>query len=83
MGIKAIAITSDGEVFENSRYLSKFTAKLIREQRRLSLKQKSSKNRDKQRIKVARVHEKIANQRLDGIHKMTTELVKANDVICI
>ncbi|MFR3345923.1 MAG: transposase [Anaerobutyricum sp.] len=58
-------------------------AKLVREQRRLSRKQKGSHNRDKQRIRVARVHEKVTNQRNDFLQKQSTMLVRENQTICI
>ena len=57
--------------------------KLIREQRRLSRKQKDSHNRGKQRLRVARVHEKIANQRNDFLQKQSTMLVRENQTICV
>ncbi|NLH87879.1 MAG: transposase, partial [Firmicutes bacterium] len=57
--------------------------KLARLFRQLSRKPKGSKNRDKARIKVARLHEKIANQRRDAIHKSTTQLVHGYDLICM
>ena len=57
--------------------------KLIREQRKLSRKQKGSINRNKQRIKVALVHEKITNQRNDFLQKQSTMLVRENQTICI
>ena len=57
--------------------------KLIREQRRLSRKQKDSNNREKQRIRVARVYEKVTNQRNDFLQKQSTMLVRENQTICI
>ena len=57
--------------------------KLIREQRRLSRKQKDSHNREKQRIRVARVYEKVTNQRNDFLQKQSTMLVRENQTICI
>lgn len=83
LGLKIIAITSNGMIYENNKYLLKSEAKLRREQKSLSRKTIGSNNWKKQRIKVARIHEKIKNQRLDAIHKMTTELVKNYDIICI
>ncbi len=83
LGLKSIAVTSDQAVYENHKYLSKSEKKLVRQQRRLSGRQIGSKNREKQRVKVAKVHEKIANQRLEGIHNMTAQIVKNYDVICI
>lgn len=65
LGIKEFAITSDGEMIENPKYLRKSEKKLRKLQKDLSRCQKGSKNREKCRIKVAKQHEKIANQRKD------------------
>ncbi len=59
MGIKTFYSDSNGNTVSNPRYLERSMRKLIREQRRLSRKRKDSHNREKQRIKVARVHEKV------------------------
>jgi putative transposase len=83
VGLKEFAVLSDGEKIENHKYLRKSEKKLIREQRRLSRKPKGSNNRNKARIKVARIHEKISNQRNDSMHNLTTELVKTYDVISV
>ena len=83
LGIKEFAITSDGEMIENPKYLKKSLDKLAKLQRELSRKSKGGSNRNKARIKVARQYEKIANQRKDFLHKLSTELVRNNDVICI
>ena len=83
MGLKAFAITSDGVEYPNHKYLSKSQKKLAKLQRQLSRKTKGSHNREKARIKVARLQEHIANQRNDAIHKMTTQLVRDNDTICM
>ena len=83
LGIKELAITSDGEMIFNPKHLAKAQKKLARLQRQLSRKSKGGKNRDKARIKVARMHEHIANQRCDAIHKMTTNLVRDYDLICM
>ena len=83
LGLKAIAITSDDAEYANHHHLNKSTKKLAREQRRLSRKQSGSANYEKQRVKVARVHEDVANQRNDSIHKMTTGLARGYDVICM
>ena len=61
VGIKEFYSDSNGNVANNPKYMEKSMRKLIREQRRLSRKQKDSNNRNKQRIKVAKVHEKITN----------------------
>ena len=74
MGLKALCTCSDGTVFENNRYLAKSEKKLRREQKRLSRKKKGSANRNRQRIKVAKVNKKIANQRKDAIEKATAEI---------
>jgi len=81
LGLTAIAITSDGTDKPNHKFLSKSSKKLAREQRRLSRKTTGGSNYGKQRIKVAKVHEQIAAKRIDSIHKMTTELVRKNDII--
>ena len=83
LGIKEFAITSDGEMIENPKYLKKSLDKLAKLQRELSRKSKGGSNRNKARIKVARQYEKIANQRKDFLHKLSTELIKNNDLICI
>lgn len=83
IGIKEIAITSDGKTYHNNHFLKKNERKLARLDRRLSKKVKGSKNWEKARIKLARLHEHIANQRRDAIQKMTTELIRENDIICI
>lgn len=57
--------------------------KLVREQRRLSRKQKGSNNRKKQRVKVALVHERITNQRNDFLQKQSTLLIRENQTVCI
>ena len=83
MGIKSYAITSDGAEHPNPKYLSKSLHKLARLQRQLSRKTKKSNRREKARLQVARLHEHIANQRQDMLHKMSTEIIRQNDVICI
>ena len=83
VGIKAFYSDSNGNTVSNPRYLERAMRKLIREQRRLSRKQEDSHNRGKQRLRVARVHEKIANQRNDFLQKQSTMLVRENQTICI
>lgn len=88
LGIKDLAITSDGEVFENQEYLKQNLAKLRIEQRSLQRKFKKgakeqSKNYYKQKLKVAKLYEKISNQRKDGLHKITTYLASTYETICI
>lgn len=83
LGLKEIAITSDGQHIPNPKHLAKSQKKLAKLQRQLSRKPKDSANREKARVKVARLHEHIANQRLDKIHKMTTILVQDYDLIAM
>lgn len=83
LGIKEFCITSDGEMIPNPKYLKKSLDKLAKLQRGLSRKSKGSSNRNKARIKVARLQEHIANQRKDFLQKLSTEIIRNNDVICI
>ena len=83
LGLKDFAITSDGEVFENPKWLRKQEKKLKKAQRSLSRKKKGSKNREKARIKVAKIHERITNQRKDYLHKISSYITNENQVIVI
>lgn len=83
LGLTDFAITSDEVKYDNPRYLQKSLNKLAKEQRKLSRKKKGSKNRNKQRIKVAKLYEKITNQRKDFLHKLSSELINENQVICL
>lgn len=83
MGLKSFAITSDGVEYENHRYLRKSQKKLARLQRQLSRKTKGSRRREKARVKVAQLHEKVVNQRNDTLHKLSTALVRDYDLIAI
>ena len=83
LGIKDFAITSDGEKFENPKFLRKSEKRLKILQQSLSKKQKGSKNREKVRIKLAKQHEKVANQRTDFLQKLSTDLVKNHDLIAL
>lgn len=83
VGIKEFYSDSNGNVVANPKHLEKSMRKLIREQRKLSRKQKGSNNRNKQRVKVALVHEKITNQRNDFLQKESTKLIRENQTICI
>lgn len=82
LGIKDFCITSDGLKYSNPHFLKKSEHKLIRCQRKLSRKSRGSNNYDKQRIKLAKIHEKINNQRTDFLQKLSTSLVKEYDIIC-
>ena len=83
LGIKDFAITSDEAVIENPKYLQKSLNKLGILQRKLSRKSKGSSNRNKARIKIARLFEKISNQREDFLQKLSTMLIKEYDIICM
>lgn len=83
MGLKAFAITSDGMEYPNHKHLTKSQKKLAKLQRQLSRKTKGSNRREKARIQVARLHEHVANQRADMLHKLSTQLIRENDIICI
>lgn len=81
LGIKDLLITSDGRKYDNQKLIKKYEDKLAKEQRKLAHKQKGSSNWNKQRIKVAKIHEKISNTRKDYLHKISHELVNENQVI--
>lgn len=83
LGIKELVITSDNHHFQNPKYFMKSQKKLAKLQRELSRKSRGSTNRKKAKTKVARLHEHIANQRLDSAHKMTTALVRDYDLIAV
>lgn len=83
VGIKEFYSDSNGNAIANPKYLERSMRKLVREQRKLSRKKKGSKNRNKQRIKVALVHEQIINQRNDFLQKQSTRLIRENQTICI
>lgn len=83
LGIKEFCTTSDGEMISNPKYLKKSLSKLAKLQKELSRKSSGSSNHNEARIKVARLHEHIANQRKDFLQKLSTEIIKNNDIICI
>ena len=83
VGIKDFAVLSNGEAYKNPKHLRKSEKRLAKLQRDLSRKQIGSSNRNKARIKVAKLHEKIANQRMDFLHKKSTEIIRKNQAIVI
>ena len=83
LGVKNFAITSDETLIENPKYLQKSLKKLALCQRKLSRKTKDSSNRNKARIKVAKCYEKVTNQRKDFLQKLSTELIRKYDIICM
>jgi putative transposase len=83
LGIKKFAVLSTGEIIENPKYLRKSEAKLADKQKSLSRKTKGSNNRRKARLQVAKLHERITNQKNDFLHKLTYRLLRENQVIVI
>ena len=83
LGLKEFAITSNGDKFDNPKYLAKSQRKLAKLQKQLSRKQNGSNNRSKARIKVAMLHEKVSNQRNDFLHKLSTQLIKDHGFIAL
>ncbi len=83
IGIKDLAICSDGAKFDNPKYQQKLEKKISHLNRLYSKKTKGSKNQEKARLRLAIAHEKLCNKRKDNLHKITTKLIKENDVICI
>lgn len=83
MGVKSFAVTSNGMEYPNHKYLSRSEKNLARLQRQLSRKSKGSNRWDKVRLQVAKLHEHIANQRQDMLHKLSTDLMRQYDLICI
>ena len=83
VGIKDFAVLSNGEAYKNPKHLRKSEKRLAKLQRDLSRKQIGSSNRNKARIKVAKIHEKIANQRMDKNNKKSTEIIRKNQAIVI
>lgn len=83
LGLKVFATTSDGTKYANPKYLAKSLKRLKFLQKSLSRKTKGSSNRNKARIKVARLFARITNQRMDFLNKLSIELIRNNDVICL
>ncbi len=83
LGIKDLAFLASGEAIENPKYYIKAQKQLKKLQRRHSKAKKGGSNRNKLRLKIARLHEYVSNCRLDYIHKLTTRLVRENQTLCI
>jgi len=83
LGIKSFIVTSDGQKYDNPLYLRKSMDRLKWMQRRLSRKQKGSIRREVCRMRVAMLHEKISNQRIDFLHKVSDAITKQYDTICM
>lgn len=82
-GVSRLATLSNGERISNPKYGEKLQNKLTRKQKQLAKRKKGSNRREKARISVAKVYEKISNCRTDTMHKLSTDLVKRFDVICV
>lgn len=78
MGLSHLLILSDGSKFDNSKHLAKSSNKLTIQQKIFARKDKTSNNYQKQRLTVARIHEKVKNQRLDLHHQITHKLICEN-----
>lgn len=83
LGLTHFAITSDSQKFDNPRWLKKHEANLKVKQQQLSRKQKGSNNRNKSRLKVAKVHNKITCCREDFHHKLSRRIVNENQVLVL
>jgi putative transposase len=83
LGVKTFGTTSDREVIENPKILSKYEKRIKMLSRRLSKKKKGGKNYQKARIKLAKLHQYIKNQRLDFLHKTSSRLINENQIICL
>ncbi len=81
VGLNSFLTTNNGEKIDNPRYLIKLEEKLSEMQKRHSKKKLGSSNREKSRLKIAKIHEKITNQRLDSLHKLANNFVKSYDLI--
>ena len=81
VGLTHLLTTSTGEKVRNPKYTAKYERQLAQAQRRLSRKQRGSKNRAKARLHVAKIHDKIARCRLDHLHKLSTRLIRENQAI--
>ena len=83
LGLKDFLITSNGEKFDNQKFLSKSEKLLKRVQKKFSKSKTNGKNHEKLRIKLAKRYEKVSNQRKDYLHKLSTTLIKQYDIICL
>ena len=83
LGLKSMVITSDGHTYGNPKFAASDEKKLAKAQRRPAKKQKGSQNRRKAQLKVARIHARIADRRRDYQHKLSTEIIRENQIVCI
>ena len=83
LGLTDLFITSDGKKSGNPRHTLRYQSKLAYYQKQLAKKKKGSRNRAKARLKVARIHAKIADCRMDATHKASRTLINENQVVCV
>ena len=83
VGLKDLFVTDTGLKTGNPRHTAKYAKRLALLQRRLSKKKKGSSNRAKARLKVAKLHAKIADCRMDNLHKLSRRLINENQVVCV
>jgi putative transposase len=83
LGIKSLLTLSNGESIDNPKWIRSNERKLKKLQRQLSKKKKGSKNRNKARIRLAKLHEKIKNQKQDFIHNLTSKIINENQIIVL
>lgn len=83
LGLKDLFVTSDGHRTGNPRHTAKYAARLAKAQQRLSRKKLGSRNRAKARMRVARIHAKLSDCRMDHLHKLSRKIVNENQVICV
>ena len=83
LGIKDLFVTDQGKKTGNPRHAAKYATKLAKHQRRLAKKKLGSKNRIKAKLKVARIHAKISDCRMDNLHQLSRRLINENQVVCV
>src|SRR3989440_12241112 len=83
LGLKSMLITSDGHTYGNPKFFAKDEKKLAKAQRRHARAKKGGKNRRKAQLKVARIHARIAERRKDYQHKLSTKIIRENQVVCV
>lgn len=81
--MKELAVLSDGRSASYPGYYCNSQEKLAKEQRKLAKCQKGSKNREKQRVRVAKLHDKVSRQRKDFLHKLSRQITNAYDAVCV
>jgi putative transposase len=83
LGLKDFLTTSDGYKYKNNRYTKTYQTLLKKAQQHLSRKTRGSNKYQKQKLKVAKLHKKITNSRLDNLHKVSTDLIRKYDLIVL